>query len=123
MKNAKFKGIFKWGDLIVLSVLLIAVALSLWLFLRPNDAGIVEIYKNGDLIYSVSLFADREIVLDESGHNVIVIENGRVFMRESSCSNQDCVHSQAISSEGGIIVCLPNKIVIRVVTDDVDAIT
>lgn len=121
--SGKVKGIFKWGDLIILGLLLIATALSLWLALRSTSGQLVEIYKDGVLEYSVSLYEDREIVIDENGYNVIKIENGTVRMIESSCDGQDCVHTAPISSEGGIIVCLPNKIVVRVVSTDVAAIT
>lgn len=118
----KTKSIFKWGDLIILFVLLIAASLSLWFAFRPSNGGVVEIYENGVLRYSVSLSNDQEIELDERGHNVVKIENGKVFMKESDCAGQDCVHTQALSRDGGLIVCLPNKVVVKIVTEDIDVI-
>ena len=51
------------------------------------------------------------------------IENGKAYIAKSDCHNQLCVHAQAIGKEGGVIVCLPNKVVVKVVAKEVDAIT
>lgn len=126
MKNAreKTKRLFKWGDLIILFVLLVAASLSLWLALRPSNNGqIVEIYENGVLSYSIPLYENQEIVLDKHGHNVVKIENGKVFMLESDCPGKDCLHAKSLTAEGGIIVCLPNKVVVKIAMQEVDAIT
>lgn len=119
----KIKNVFKWGDLIVLAVLLVATALSLWIAIRPSHGQVVEIYENGILRYSVPLAENKEIFLDEHGHNTIKIENGKVFMKEADCAGQDCVQAQPLSAHGGMIVCLPNKVVVRIVSEDIDAIT
>jgi len=36
-------------------------------------------------------------------------------MSDSSCKDKSCVHSKEIS-EGGMIVCLPNRCVVRIET-------
>jgi hypothetical protein len=46
------------------------------------------------------------------GPTLIEIENGRVRVKESNCRNQICVREGWISR--GVIVCLPNKLVIIV---------
>lgn len=125
MKTAQAKNgerLFKKGDLIIAAVLLIAVVFSLIFVFSKKTGSIVEIYKAGKLLYSVPLNEDKEIILDEDGHNIVKIEGGKVKMVESDCVGQDCIKMPSISG-GGIIVCLPNKVVVRIVSDDIDAIT
>jgi hypothetical protein len=115
-------SIFKWGDIAILAVFLAAVALTVYFAAKPAG-GVVEIYKNGILRYSYPLSQNRQIELDEDGKNLIVIKDGRVYVEAADCVGQDCVHAQPVSNSGGMIVCLPNKVVIRVVASDIDAIT
>jgi len=48
-------------------------------------------------------------------HNLIVIENEAVFMKESNCPTKQCIAQGNISKDKQSIVCLPHKIVIKVV--------
>ena len=47
-------------------------------------------------------------------YNVIVIHGGSVAVTEASCKNQVCVKHSAISRPGESIVCLPNRLVVRI---------
>lgn len=116
-----FKGILKKGDLILVAILIVAVALTIWI--ATKDSGnVAEIYIDGKLSYSLDLDKDTAIdVLD--GEMTVVVKNGEIFVYESDCNEQICVHSAPISKEGGIIVCLPNKVVIKVTSREVDAIS
>lgn len=46
------------------------------------------------------------------GHAILEIKDGRARLAESDCRNQICVRQGWISN--GAIVCLPNRIIIRV---------
>ena len=64
----------------------------------------------------------REISLEESARveargeylNVICVDNGRAGIIESDCPGADCVHSGWISSPGRSVVCLPNRVEVRI---------
>ena len=47
-------------------------------------------------------------------YNVVVISGGTVSVTEASCKNQVCVKHGAISRPGESIVCLPNRLVVRI---------
>lgn len=51
-------------------------------------------------------------------YNVILCQDGKVRMLESSCPDQICVHHSAIHFTGENIICLPHKIVIEIVNDE-----
>lgn len=116
-----FKGIFKKGDLILVAILIVAVALTIWIATK-DEGNVAEIYIDGQLSYSLDLDKDTAIdILD--GEMTVVLKNGEVFVLESDCNEQICVNSAPISKDGGIIVCLPNKVVIKVTSREVDAIS
>ena len=47
-----------------------------------------------------------------------MIENGKVKMKEADCPDQICVHHRAISKNRETIVCLPNKVVVEIVSSE-----
>ncbi len=71
----------------------------------------VVISQDNDVVYNVSLYENREIVLP---HNTVVIKNGRVYMKNADCKNQICVNTPEISSFGQQIICLPNRVIVEV---------
>lgn len=120
-KTDILKGLFKKGDIILLVVVVLLVALTIYFALK-TDAGEADVYVEGNLVYRLDLDKDATVdVLD--GKVQIKIQNGKAFVAKSDCKNQLCVHAQPIGKEGGVIVCLPNKVVIKVVAKEVDAIT
>ena len=51
---------------------------------------------------------------DGRGKNVIVVEDGAVFMAEADCPDSLCVQMGRIYREGESIVCLPHGLVVRI---------
>lgn len=86
---------------------------------------IIEI--SGEPTYTFPLDINRIIPLSSPyGNSVIEIRDKKVRIREADCPNQLCVKQGWISK--GIIICLPNKILVIVGTrnnpeKDIDAIT
>ena len=72
---------------------------------------IIEI--DGKPAYTLPLYADRLLsVGGPYGNTLIEINGGKVRVKEAHCRNQICVKEGWISK--GVIVCLPNKLVIIV---------
>ena len=115
---------FRKGDL--LAILLVAAlagfVAACFLPKDSNNPVQAEIYRNGELLKTVSL--DQPMSFEVTGKytNLITVENGSIAIIASDCPGEDCVHSGAIHTSGRSIVCLPNGVEIRVVTDvsDVD---
>ncbi|MEG1529157.1 MAG: NusG domain II-containing protein [Clostridia bacterium] len=120
-KIKMFKNIFKKGDIILLVILIVSIVLTI-VFAVRRDAQFVEIYIDGKLSYQLDINIDDQIeILD--GKMTIKVQNKKVWVAHSDCREQLCVQSQAITSGGGMIVCLPNKVVVKLVSKDVEAMT
>ena len=108
---------FRKGDLLAVAcVLLLAAVLTVWVTGRALAARqvTVEVYRAGELVRSCPL--EREQSFDVAGDytNTVVIRDGKVAIRSSDCPGADCVHSGWISSPGRSVVCLPNRVEIRI---------
>ena len=73
----------------------------------------VIIELDGKPAYTLPLYANRLLsVGGPYGITLIEIQGGKVRVKEAHCRNQICVREGWISK--GVIVCLPNKLVIIV---------
>ena len=120
-KRSTLRSLFKWGDVLLLIVLIIAVVLTIVLA-TGHKSQYAEVYIDGKLKYQLDLNNDTTLeILD--GKMTLKVENGKIFVLHSDCDEQLCVHSSPIGKDGGMIVCLPNKVVIKTVSKKVDAVT
>ena len=133
------KQFIRKADIILFIVLVaIGLAASAALTLSHGEAGSsskVIIESGGDLYARYPLSEDRTVVVpapkqiaadapsaDTDGeasaqydyYNVVVISGGTVSVTEASCKNQVCVKHGVISRPGESIVCLPNRMVVRI---------
>ena len=119
--KSALKSLFKWGDIVLLVIVIVAIVLTVVLA-TGNKALYAEVYIDGKLKYQLNLNEDKTLeILD--GKMTLKVENGKVFVFDSDCPEQLCVHSAPIGKEGGMIVCLPNKVVIKTTSKKVDAVT
>lgn len=114
---------FQKGDILAVFIVVCLIALSAFLFLPrgETESGKVDVFKDGERIHVFSLTEDRTFSVEGEYKNVISIKDGRVFVLESDCPGADCVHTGGISGAGRSIVCLPNRVEIRITSfDEVD---
>jgi hypothetical protein len=90
------------------------------LFLPGESRGAVyaEIYRDGELLQTVPLDQDQEFVLTGTYNNTVTVRDGQIAVTESDCPGTDCVSCGWIDSTGRSIVCLPNRITVKVVSTD-----
>lgn len=96
-------------------------AAVIWLFFHfvmPGDKNQVRITVDGELYGEYSL--DEEQTISIGSHNTCRIVDGRVRMIQADCPDQLCVHQKAIDANGGTIICLPNRVVIELISSDGD---
>jgi hypothetical protein len=69
-------------------------------------------------------YSDEFTIKSEEGVNTVHIENDNVWVSDSNCPDKYCQLQGKAAADGDIIVCLPNKLVIKVVgkDDDIDFI-
>lgn len=102
-------------EIIMTAALLLAAVFSLVLMnVLKEDGAFAEVTMGGEVIAVYPLSEDGRYTLNEVG-NVIVIEDGAVYMESADCPDKTCVLRGKIRYSGESIVCLPNKlsIVIR----------
>ena len=108
---------FRRGDLLaILTVGLLAIFIFAT-FLpgsRAAQNGVVQIYRDAELIDELPLSANVRLEISGEYTNILVISGGRAFIEDSNCPGSDCIHSGAISGPGRSIVCLPNRVEIRI---------
>ena len=108
--------IFRKNDLFLIIGIVALAVLMLVVFVRSAAGGgeaVLEI-TYGSSVYGIyPLSEDREISIEDK--NTVVIKDGQVFMAEADCPDKLCVNSKPISSRGQSIVCLPNRIVLKII--------
>ncbi len=104
------------GDLLVIClVAVLAALLAVSFFPRSGQKGAIEIYQDGHLARRFSAGQEAELLIEGDYTNRVVIREGRVAIVESDCPGGDCVHMGWIEDGGQSIVCLPNRVEIRIV--------
>jgi hypothetical protein len=53
----------------------------------------------------------------DHGYNIVEYKDGRVRIREADCHDQICVQTGWINAQPQQIVCLPNRVVVKVVSN------
>ena len=113
MKNKKYLN-----DLILTAVLVVAAIVSFVIYnLGSNSGDKVVVRLADDIIGTYNLNIDGEYVLN-NGSNTIVIEDGRVYMKDADCPDKLCVQQGKIRTSNQCITCLPNKITVTVESVD-----
>ena len=72
------------------------------------------------MIQEISLDKDTEVLIENDYTNKLIVRDKKVAIVESDCPGMDCVHSGWISGKGRSLVCLPNRVEIRI-EGDVDS--
>lgn len=103
----------------ILTVILLIIFL-LFQFLDGEDGAKAEILVDGVSYGTYSLEMDQEIPIEIDGKvtNVLKISDGKADMVEADCPDKLCVHQKAISKNNETIVCLPNKVVVQIISSE-----
>lgn len=117
MKKRELRLTFCKGDLFAI-MLVIAAALLIMFFFRANvsteEESMVSVYQDGQLIREIPLNDNVEMLVEGVYSNKILVKDGKAAIVESDCPGEDCVHSGWIHEAGRSIVCLPNRVEVRI---------
>lgn len=108
----------KRNEVILFAGILIAALLLLLVnqirFRSP--AANVEVLVDREVIGNYPLDQDLDMIIESTGGgtNHLVIQNSRVSITEASCPDKVCVHTGAISENGQVIACLPNRVAVTI---------
>ncbi len=114
------KWLKKRDIILIISLLLVGViALLIWHFIYSVDGKFVSVEQRGNLIGTYPLNVDKEIEIEHRGQvvNKIIIEDGYCYMENAECPDHLCIKQGKIEKIGQTIVCLPNRVVVTVISD------
>ena len=99
----------KKNDLILAAAVILAACaiFAFQYFSRSGGEQYVEITVDDE---------DRTVRINET--NCLVISGGSAVMEWADCPDQICVNHRPVSSGGESIICLPNKVVVSVVSSE-----
>ena len=94
-------------------------------FSTAGEYAVVEV--NGETVVQLSLAEDTvyDIEIENEVTNTLKIENGEAKMISADCPDKICVNHRSISKNNESIICLPNKVIITIVSDaesDIDGV-
>lgn len=116
MKGSFEKRSFRYDVILIAILLFISVCACLFVFFNQKSGEAVSVEVDGAVVGVYPLSRDGEFSLAD-GSNILVIEDGRAFMKSADCPDKTCVRSRAVSKVGESIVCLPNRVSVSVVGD------
>lgn len=120
-KKMKTYALFRPWDALVLVLVLALVAAALYMVFAPSKGNTAEIFLDGEKMRSIRLDQDQVIPLE---HMMIHVENGELWVEDADCPDKICEKTGRISKKGQSIVCLPNRVVIKIIgKGEVEAIT
>lgn len=103
-------------SILVICLIVLTLILSVFIYKKQTTNHVyVEISVDGKVAKSFSLDEDLEIMLDTG--NMLVIKDGQVCIENADCPDGLCVKQGSISKANESIICLPNKLVVRIVED------
>lgn len=114
------------GILFLLLAAIVASAAFILLQKRGADAPAARIIRDGVLLEEINLDkVDKPYSFtleDKSGWNTVQVEQGRIRISEADCPDQVCVNQGWIADGTVPVICLPHKLVIKIINggDDVD---
>ena len=105
-------SVLKKGDFVIIGIIAIAFVLSIVLLVSFSKQGSrVIIKQNNKVLFNESININQTF---DTGTNTVVIKDGVVYINKASCKNQICVNTGKISKKGESIVCLPNRVELRI---------
>ena len=106
----------KKADIVLfIAIVVLGGRISWWSLAGSVSGEKVLITADGRDYGIYSLAQDQTIDVTLDGHtNHITIKDGKVSMSYSTCKNQICVNTKAITESKDTIVCLPNKVMVEI---------
>ncbi|MEO0293854.1 MAG: NusG domain II-containing protein [candidate division WOR-3 bacterium] len=109
----------KIGDLFVIIFFL------LFIFFIPRSKGekvIISVDNRDNFVYPLT--QDRELIIKgKIGYAKVIIKDGKARILDAPCPLKICEKKGWISKKGESIICIPNRVVIKITGKEYDAIT
>ena len=119
--------------LIIICIFAVAASAAVILLSRRDgtEQAAAEILRDGEVLQKIDLSSvsesyDVTVEADGGGYNTVHITRNGVSVSDADCPDKLCVNMGEISGSAYPIVCLPHRLVVRIVSGSggtVDAVT
>jgi len=118
--------------LLLIVFVIVAASVAAIFVMKSGDKAnklYAEIYRDDELLATIDLNQveesytlrfDYESEDGQSHYNLVLVEKGRIGVREADCPDKVCVNMGMISDSLLPVTCLPNHLMIRIVSDGSD---
>jgi len=126
--KGSYRLMLTWGDKLLIGGLLVLSLLSIAVVDRLAGTGslaVVEVAGQESSRLDLSVDGQR-VIKGLLGDTIVQVREGKVRVVKSACPHKICVRTGWVSKSGNLIVCVPNRVVVRVEGEgevDVDAVT
>ncbi len=107
---------FYYDVILILALLIVALSVFIIWRVTRDEGAFAVVTLDGEEIGRYSLFVDGEYSLN-GGSNLLVISDGEAYMSSADCPDKVCVHTGKISLSGERIVCLPNRVEVKITSE------
>ncbi|MBR6743265.1 MAG: NusG domain II-containing protein [Clostridia bacterium] len=119
MSDAKNRHYLRNDIILITSVIVLCIVAIFFFNATKKEGGRAVVVINGKETASYPLNINTEVRLENNGgYNILVIEDGFAFIKEASCPDKICVNNTKKKYNGETLVCLPNKITVKIVSDE-----
>lgn len=84
---------------------------------------LVQIIRDGQVedTFPLSKSGEYRYETADGNYNIVVVKNGQVEVTEASCPDKICVRHGPTDQTADPIVCMPNRLVVQIITPDDDS--
>lgn len=113
----------------IFSMLIIFSCTALVIFKNiSHEKAYAEIIQDGNIIKTIDLNQSEpmefSITNSDGGTNTLLLKDGEISVVDANCPDKLCVKTGGIKTSVYPIVCLPNKLVIKIVNaDNINSVT
>ena len=118
------KKLFTKKDFIIILVLLVVGVVGYFILNNAEAGKTVVIKSNGKIIETIPL-TENGFETEVNGV-VVCVEDGKAYVKDSTCKDKVCVNSGELSKSGESAVCAPNGVSVQISGErdsSLDAIT
>lgn len=114
----------KGDKILVVFLIIFSILLAFYMStLNKNvETKYVSIQVNGNEINTIEFTKDnigeKYKIETEYGYNILEIGDGEIKIIDASCLDKLCIKQGTISEVGQLLVCLPNRLIIEIKSDN-----
>lgn len=119
------RSFFKKGDLFIYLFILILTIFPFLLQFFTGEMNQLTKYDKGNYYIEITFgenkykyaIEENRVIELKNGLIIIEIKDKKVRVRQSDCKDKLCVRKSWIDRPGQFIICMPNKLVVKIIGD------